>query len=442
MSALAQPAPGAAARYAAEGRRIVRLGLAVLVLLVFGAGSWLVFAPLSGAVIAPAEVTIDMNRKTVQHQEGGIVKQILVRDGSHVRAGQVLLVLDDVRVDASSELLRTQIDGELAKSARLEAERALEPEAHFPAELAARASEPRLKELMQRENAVLVTRRALLDGQIGLLRDQIRETKREAAALADQIKAEERGLKWQRQELEANRSLAKQGFMSATRLLSFERAVADYESRRAEHEAELAKTRQRQGDFELRIVSLRNDYVQQATSELKDTTAHIYDLRERLRPTLDAAQRQRVVAPVAGEVVDLRVGTIGAVIAPREPLLDIVPENPELSVEARMRPEDILYVKTGRAADVRLTAYKARTTPVVPGEVVYVSPDRLTDPATHASYYLVRVKLTREALKAAGDLKLQAGMPAEVFVRTHARTPLQYLLEPVTGFLERSFREP
>ncbi len=442
MSALAHPVPGPAARYAAEGRRIVRLGLAVLVLLVFGAGSWLVFAPLSGAVIAPAQVTIDMNRKTVQHQEGGIVKQILVRDGSHVRAGQVLLVLDDVRVDASSELLRTQIDGELAKSARLEAERALEPEAHFPAELAARASEPRLNELMQRENAVLVTRRALLDGQIGLLRDQIRETKREAAALADQIKAEERGLKWQRQELEANRSLAKQGFMSATRLLSFERAVADYESRQAEHQAELAKTRQRQGDFELRIVSLRNDYVQQATSELKDTTAHIYDLRERLRPTLDAAQRQRVVAPVAGEVVDLRVSTIGAVIAPREPLLDIVPENPDLSVEARMRPEDILYVKAGRAADVRLTAYKARTTPVVQGEVVYVSPDRLIDPATHASYYLVRVKLTREALKAAGDLELQAGMPAEVFIRTHARTPLQYLLEPITGFLERSFREP
>lgn len=442
MSALANPAQGAAARYAAEGRRIVRAGLAVLAFLVFGVGVWMVFAPLSGAVIAPAQVTIDMNRKTVQHQEGGIVKQILVRDGMHVRAGQALLVLDDVRVDASSELLRTQIDAETAKAARLDAERALQPEVNFPAELAERASEPRLKEMMQRESAVFVTRRALLDGQIKLLRDQIRETQREAGALADQLKAEERGLKWQRDELAANQSLAEKGFMSKTRLLSFERAVADYESRRAEHEAELAKTRQRQGDFELRIVSLRNDYVQQATTELKDTTTRLYDLRERLRPTLDAAARQRVVAPVAGEVVDLRVGTIGAVIAPREPLLDIVPENPDLSVEARMRPEDILYVKLGGAADVRLTAYKSRTTPVVPGEVVYVSPDRLSDPATRASYYLVRVKLTREALKAAGDLQLQAGMPAEVFIRTHARTPLQYLLEPVTGFLERSFREP
>ena len=430
-------------RYAEEARRIVRLGLIVLGLLVFGVGIWMVITPLSGAVIATATVKVDMNRRTVQHQEGGLVKEILVRDGSRVKAGQVLLVLDDVRVDATNELLKTQLDGELAKAARLETERALESEVRYPEEITVRAAtEPRVAELIQRENAVFATRRNVLDSQVKLLRGQIRQAKVEASALSDQVKAEERGLQWQRDELAANKELAEKGFMSKTRMLALERAVADYESRLGEHQGTRAQSRQRAGDFELRIVSLQNQYMQQATDELKETTTRIYDLRERLRPSMDAAMRQKVVAPVAGEVVDLRVTAPGAVIAAREPLLDIVPHNPELIIEARVRPEDILYVKTGGSADVRLTAFKSRTTPVVVGELIYVSADRLSDPATHATYYLARVKLTPQALKGAGDLELQAGMPAEVFVRTQERTPLQYLLEPVTGFLQRSFREP
>jgi epimerase transport system membrane fusion protein len=436
-------AGSAAAGYAKEARNIIRAGFAVILLLVFGIGIWMVMAPLSGAVIAAASVKIDMNRKTVQHQEGGIVKEILVRDGSRVQAGEVLLVLDDVRVDATNELLRTQLDGELAKGARLDAERGLEPAVQFPEELTSRAaSEPRVAELMRRESAVFATRRDVLDSQVKLLRAQIRQAKNEAAALADQVAAQARGLKLQREELAANKSLAEKGFMSKTRILGFERAVAEYESRLGEHQAAYAQARQRAGDFELRIVSQNNQYMQQATDELKETTARSYDLRERLRPSMDAALRQRVVAPVSGEVVDLKVTAAGAIIAPREPLMDIVPVNPELIIEARVRPEDILYVRAGGDADVRLTAFKARSTPVVTGKVIYVSADRLTDAATHVTFYLARVKLMPEALKAAGDLQLQAGMPAEVFIRTAERTPLQYLLEPVSGFMQRSFREP
>jgi len=225
-------------------------------------------------------------------------------------------------------------------------------------------------------------------------------------------------------------------------LLALQRGVADYEARLGEHRAALAQARQRSGDFELRIASLRSSYMKEAADELKDATAKTYDLRERLRPSLDASQRQNVVAPVSGEIVDLRVSTVGAAVGPREPLLDIVPVNPELIVEARVRPEDITYVKIGGDADVRLTAFKQRTTPTVTGKVIYVSADSLSDNKTGAPYYLTHVKLSPESLKEAGDLKLQAGMPAEVFVRTPARTPLQYLLDPLTGFLQHSFREP
>lgn len=428
--------------YELEARRLGRIGLLVILALIVGAGIWMVITPLSGAAIAQGAVKVDMNRKTLQHQEGGIVKEILVRNGSRVEAGQTLLVVHDVRVDANYDLLMTQLDSELAKSARLAAESTLEPAVALTPELATRANDVRVKELMRRENAVFATRRHMLDSQIRLLKEQIVEAQREAAALGAQVEAEQRAVQWQLEELEANRKLAEQGFMSNTKLLSLQRGVAEYEARLGEHRAALAQARQRAGDFELRIASLRNNYAKEAADELKESTARIYDLRERLRPSIDAAQRQKVTAPVAGEVVDLRITTVGAVIGPREPLLDIVPENPELVIEARVRPEDITYVKVGGDADVRLTAFKQRITPTVEGKVTYVSADSLTDPKTGATYYMANVKLTAQSLKEAGDLKLQAGMPAEVFVKTPARTPLQYLLDPLTGFLQRAFREP
>jgi len=428
--------------YLLEARRIIRIGVAVVACLVLGIGIWITVTPLSGAAIAPGSVKVDMNRKTLQHQEGGIVKEILVRDGSLVNAGQTLVVISDVRVEANYDLLVTQLDSELAKVARLSAENTLADAVEYGEELTSRGSDARVMELVRRENAVFATRRQMLDSQVKLLKAQIAETKREATGLRGQVEAEERAVQWQREELQANEKLAEQGFMNKTRLLALQRGVADYEARLGEHQAALAQARQRAGDFELRIASLRNNYMKEAADELKDATARMYDLRERLRPSLDATQRQNVVAPVSGEVVALRVTNVGAVVGPREPLLDIVPANPELVVEARVRPEDITYVSVGGDADVRLAAFKQRTTPTVTGKVTYVSADSLADNKTGAAYYLVNVKLSAESLREAGDLKLQAGMPAEVFVKTPARTPLQYLLDPLTGFLQRSFREP
>jgi epimerase transport system membrane fusion protein len=428
--------------YALEARLLIRIGLAVIAALFLGIGIWMAVTPLSGAAIAPGAVKVDMNRKILQHQEGGIIKEILVRDGSHVEAGQTLLVINDVRVDANYDLLVTQLDSEMAKASRLFAESTLDGSVSYAKELLSRVEESRVKELMRRENAVFATRRQMLDTQIKLLKEQIEEARREAGGLGEQVEAEKRAIQWQQEELRANQQLAEKGFMSNTRLLALQRGVAEYEARLGEHRAALAQARQRSGDFELRIASLRNNYMKEAADELKEATAKTYDLRERLRPSLDASQRQKVIAPVSGEVVDLRVTTVGAVVGPREPLLDIVPVNPELIIEARVRPEDITYVKVGGDADVRLSAFKQRITPTVSGKVTYVSADSLTDSKTGATYYLTHVKLTLESLKEAGDLKLQAGMPAEVFVRTPARTPLQYLLDPLTGFLQRSFREP
>jgi HlyD family type I secretion membrane fusion protein len=225
-------------------------------------------------------------------------------------------------------------------------------------------------------------------------------------------------------------------------MITLQRAASEYESRRAENQAELSRAKQKISDLELRAETLRNQFKQEASGELRQTTAAVFDLRERLRPALDAEERQRINAPIAGVVVDLRVTTVGAVIAPREPILDIVPENPDLLVEARVRPEDIGYIKDGAPADVRLTAFRQRITPTVDGKVVYISADRLLDrAASNTPYYTVHVRVSPEALHKAGDLKLQAGMPAEVFIQTASRNALQYLLDPVLGFLQRSLRE-
>jgi HlyD family type I secretion membrane fusion protein len=426
----------------AELTGIARAGLGVTLLGMLLIGTWLVLAPLSGAVIAPGFVKVDMNRKVVQHQEGGIVKEILVRDGESVRQGQTLLVIGDVRLDATLDLLRTQHDGERAKVARLEAERALLPAVSFPPELAARRGEPKVAELLQRESALFRARREALDSQIAVLRKQIGQTVDEAQALAGQIAAEGRALQSQKEELAVNQQLAKQGFVQKTRLMSLERGVAEYEARWEEHRAELAKTRQRASELELRVLAQRNSYVQSATDELKEASTRLFDLEERLRPSKDASDRQRIASPITGEVVGLRVFNAGAVVAPREVLMEIVPEDKTLIVEARIRPEDINHVRAGSAAEVRLTAYQTRTTPLVAGNVNYVSADRMVDTQSGAPYYVVNVDVSAGALAEAGNLRMQAGMPAEVYIRTDSRTAFDYIVAPVMAYLRRGMREP
>ena len=426
---------------AGEPWPLIRAGIIGSLLLVISIAVWVWIAPLSGAVIGQGQVKVDMNRKTVQHQEGGIVGELLVRDGSKVKAGQTLILLRDVRVDAGNEAVRTQLDAEIAKAARLSAEQTGSTQIIFPAELTQRGSDLRVAELLKHESSVFRVRREALTNQVTLIRNQAREARDEIKARDVQLKADDRAIKLQRDELEQNMSLAKEGFVSKTRLLVLQREVAQHESRQAEGAAELARAQQKVSDLELRAETLRSTFNQEASNELRQATAAIFELRERLRPALDAEQRQRITAPSSGEVVDLRVNSVGAVIAPREPILDIVPENPDLLVEVRVRPEDVNYVKIDSPADVRLTAFRQRITPTVEGKVVYISADRLVDKTTNAPYYAVHVRVSPEALHKAGDLKLQAGMPAEVFIQTTPRNALQYLLDPILGFLQRSLRE-
>lgn len=426
-----------------DARHCVRSGLLAIFIGFVACGGWIALAPIAGAVIAQGSVKVDMNRKTVQHQEGGIVKEILVRDGERVRQGQPLLLLGDVRVDAAYDSLRTQRDSELARHARLTADRILASGISFPDELLARGhADPKVAEVLQREEALFVARRQTLTEQKRLIEQQMKELEEESGALRRQIGAAARGLALQRDELDANRRLMAQGFVGAMRVKAVDRAAADYEAKIGEHQAELAKAKQRSSDLALRARTLENQFMQAAADELKESSNKLFDLEERLRPSRDAAERQRIVAPIAGEVVDLKVSTPGAVVGPRDILLDIVPTDGKLIMEGRIRPEDINAVAVGSSADVRLTSFRNRLTPVIEGHVIYVSADRLVDRSTGTPYYTVHVDVDPEQLRIAGILRLQAGMPVELHLKTSERTMLQYLLDPILAFTSRSLREP
>lgn len=397
---------------------------------------WSVSAPLSGAIIAAGKLKVELNRKTVQHQEGGIVREILVRDGQRVRAGQPLIVVGDVRNEAELSMLSDQLDAERLRHARALAEAALATGFTRPGEFSVS------EELFERERALFAARQRTLTEQIASLQMQVRDTQAQITALTQQIESTTAATKFAAEELSINEKLVRDGFVQRARLLQLQRDVADYRSRLAESQSDLALARQRGSELQARIAQVRNQYQQSSTDEAKEASARIRELEERLRPSRDQAERRYVRAPVDGQVMALRVSSVGEVIAPRDPLLDIVPNNERLVVEARIRPQDINHVREHSRADVRLSAFDARTTPLLTGEVTFVSADRITSSETGEAWYVATVAVSTTALANHPEMRLQPGMPAELFVKTPERTIFQYLAASVTAFTSRAMREP
>lgn len=445
MNSLGLPladAPAPLAQHLTEARKLARHAVVVLVLGLVPSSAWLAFAPLSAAVVASSFVKVDLDRRVVQHAEGGTVREVKVRDGQHVAKGEPLLVLGDVSVDADLNRLNYRVFVERAGLARLEAEQLSAASVQFPGDVTEAArSDPRLAEQMAKERALFSARRDALVGQSMLLRSQQTKVVQEATALRAQIARATESLKHQKDELETNRRLFNDGFISATRISQLEATVADYGVKLEEKRSELARAEQHLLDADLRIKSLEGDYRQQASDQLKVSAAKLAEIQQEQRKTTDASSRQVIVAPVDGDVINLKFTTPGSVVSPREPIADIVPSNPRLVVEARIRTEDVNRVQQGQPADIRFTAFTYRTTRLVRGKVFYIAPDRTLDRNTNQAYYVALVEADATSLAQAGEIKLQAGMPAEVYINGEQRTPLQYLVEPVMQVLRHAGRE-
>jgi HlyD family type I secretion membrane fusion protein len=430
------------AEHVREASRLSSRGLAIVLFGLLPIMAWTAIAPLSSAVIASAFVKVDLNRRPVQHQEGGIVREVRVRDGQHVVQGEPLVVLGDVAVNADLHRITDRLMAERAGVARLEAEQSLLQSVRFPDDLVAAARDNgRLAEQVEKERSLFVARRSALVDQTELMREQRARVDQEVEALRAQIGSSGESLRLQRAELESNRNLRKDGYVSAARVTQLEAAVADYASRIEEHRSELARAQQRVAEINLKINGLEGQYRQAASDQLREGASRVSDLEQQLRKSTDASDRQLIVAPASGEVIGLKYTTPGAVISPRETIAEVVPLDARLVVEARVRTEDINLVHQGQAADIRFTAFNRRITKLVSGHVIYVAGDRLIDAATNQPYYVALIETDAASLKEAGDLKLQAGMPAEVYLKGMERTALQYLLEPVTASMRRAGKE-
>ncbi|HEV7368096.1 HlyD family type I secretion periplasmic adaptor subunit [Arenibaculum sp.] len=415
--------------------------MATLVLAVGGFGAWAALAPLRSAALAAGEVVASSHRKTVQHLEGGMVAQIRVQDGSIVAAGDVLVRLDDTRVRTEVARLEGRRDEALARAARLIAERDGAERIDFPAALTERAGEARARQAMRAQTAMFEARRALLQDREAILRQRIAQHGVQLVSIEDQEKAESRQLALIEEELAGVRQLMEKGLERKPRLLALQRTAAGIEARRAAHLGRIAELRQSVAGIELEIAELRAERLGVVTEELESVQAALGDVEERLIAARDTLRRTVVRAPQDGVVVGLQLHTVGGIIAPGEPILDLSPRRDRLVVDVRVAPEDIDVVRAGLPAQVRLTAFKQRVTPTVDGSVVLVSADRLEDATTGAPFYQARIALDPASLGTLPDANLYPGMPAEAIIVTGERTLLDYLLAPVLESMRRGLLE-
>jgi HlyD family type I secretion membrane fusion protein len=427
---------------ARAARGPVLAGAATVLIAVGGFGGWAATAPLASAVVAPAEVVSSAHRKTVQHLEGGIVAAIPVADGDVVAAGDVLLRLDDTRARAEAARLAGARIEALARRARLEADRDGADRVAFPPELLGRAAGPGGRAAMDGQSDLFRARRALLAEEAAILRRRIARSREEIAALEERERAELRRLELVGEEIEGVRRLVERGLERRPRLLGLQRTAAGIGSERAGMLGRIAEVRQSIAGTELEIARLAAARAEQAAAGLEETGAELRDLEERLVAARERLERTVVRAPQDGVVVGLRVHTVGGVVAPGEPILDLSPRRGGLVVDARVRPEDVDAVAPGMPARVRVTAYSQRTAPALEGRVAVVSADRLADEATGAPYYRARIELDPASLGAAPEVGLLPGMPAEAVVVSGGRTLLDYLVAPIAeavgrGMLER-----
>ena len=439
-----RPVGAAPAGIKADSRRMgvgwpLALGAAVIVIFVGGFAAWAVLAPLASAVVATGVIEVVGERKTVQHLEGGLVADILVQEGDSVVAGQPLVVLDSTRSGAIRSLLENQYQSATALSKRLEAERDGLPEIAFPAWLR-EAVGVGTDDVLATQERIFLARAQSLQTRVAIHERRVAQLREEASGFREHIAAQDRELELLGDEIGDVRTLVEKGYEPQTRLRALQRREAGISGSRARNRAAIARIEEQVAATNLAMEELHQSRQREAVEELREVEAQVSALRERLSTARDVDARTQVRAPVSGTVVGLRVFTRGGVVGPGEALMDIVPNDAGLIIATRVDPLDIDSVSPGLPAEVRLVAFSRLTTVPLTGEVIGVSADRLVEPRTGAAYYEARVTLEAEAgVPATG--KLLPGMPVEVLIVTGTRTPLSYLVRPITDRFRRALRE-
>lgn len=414
----------------------------VAVLLTFGGfGGWAAVAELDSAAVAEGAVKVESHRKTVQLLEPGIIKRILVREGETVRVGQILVEMDETQARASYQIIQGQHRLALARLARLQGELAEADEMPVPPELARRAEDPEVAEILTGQRNLFQARRDSYRGQISIFERKIGQLREEIQAMGAQERAAAEQIRYIQEEMKGINELVQRGLERKPRLLALQRANAELVGQRGQMQSSAAAARQTISQTEFQMIDLKNSSRNDIVSQIESTQKDLADLAERLVASADLLRRMKVLSPQDGTVVAIQVFTDGGVIKAGEPIMDIVPQEDLLVVDAKVRPTDIDAVRVGQRADIALVSYKRRVVPQVAGVVMNVSADLLTDPRSGEGFYTARIRVDSAELDRLTGVELYPGMPVDAFILTGRRTALDYLLSPITDGLRRTFRE-
>jgi HlyD family secretion protein len=417
------------------------VGLTVVVLLAGGLGGWASTAEISGALIAPGSIVVESSVKKVQHPTGGVVGEVRAHDGDLVKAGDVVVRLDDTVTKANLAIVTKNLNGTLARAARLQAEQQGLDRIVFPASLLDRADDPDVKDVMASEAKLFDVRTTGRVGQKQQLRERITQLKEEIAGLEAQARAKDQEIALVDKELVGVRTLYDQHLVQLTRLTTLERDSARLVGERAQYVASMAQAKGKITETELQIIQVDKDMVSDVSKDLREANDKIGEYVERKVTAEDQLRRVDIRAPQDGMVEQSTVHTVGGVITAGDAIMMIVPQADDLEVEAKVNPQDIDKLQIGEKTLLRLSAFNQRTTPELNGVVIRVSPDVTTDQRTGQSYYTIRVSMPPEEVARLGEVKLIPGMPVEAFVQTGDRTMLAYLIKPLKDQLMRAFRE-
>ncbi|MBQ0824647.1 HlyD family type I secretion periplasmic adaptor subunit [Microvirga sp. HBU67558] len=415
-------------------------GLATIFLGLGGLTTWAFSAHLDSAAIAAATVVVDSKRKTISHLEGGILKTLLVREGEIVQAGQPLLRLDDTRAKAELEQLRSRRIGLEARLVRLRAEQSGLDDLTFPENLL-QAGGPTAEEILKAERKFFKARREMFDRRVDIQRKTIEQQVAEIQAVKSQTDANTRQSELLDRELRAIASLVEKGYAPRPRLTEMQTRESQLQGDAGELASRRAKAEQARAAAELEILSLGNDFQQQVASDIQTAQLELADTVGRIDAATDILRRVEIVSPERGIVTNIRSHTLGSVIGAGQPILDIVPENEPLVVEAKIGLRDVDSVRVGAPVQIRLTAYNSRSTPPLAGKLTYLSADQQMDERNNYAYFVARAEIEPGSLKANSKTTLYPGMPAEVLIINKPRRAIDYLLAPITESFDRAFRE-
>jgi HlyD family secretion protein len=419
--------------------RHLLLGAAAALVLVGGVGGWATTTELSGAVIAQGQLVVDSNVKKVQHPTGGVVGELRVKDGDRVKAGDVLLRLDETQARTNLAIVTSALDELAARQARGEAERDGAEKVSFPADLLARLNNPEVQRVTTGEQKLFEIRRGAREGQKAQLKEQIAQLRQQIQGNTEQEAAKAKEIDWIQQELKGIRDLWKQNLAPFNRLTTLERDGARLEGERGALIASAAQARGRVAEIELKILEIDEDLRTEVGKELAEIRGKKSELVEKRVAAEDQLKRIDLVAPQDGKVFQQTVHTIGGVIQAGEAVMLIVPDGDSLIVEAKIAPQEIDQVRMGQGAVLRFTAFNQRTTPELNGEVVRIGADVTQEEKKNESYYAVRIRVADGELARLAGQKPVAGMPVEAFIQTTPRTVLSYLVKPMHDQITKAF---